>query len=171
MAQFIGIIAFCLAVWSFQQNEHKKIVLLQLLANICFALHFYMIEAYTGALLNLIGAVRSVVFVCKDKKWASSNWWLVFFSLICIAAGVYTWNGIPSILPIIAMVLTTVAFGIPNPKLTRLVAFPSSPLWLIYNLINQSWGGLATEVFNMLSILIGMMRFDRKKSDDKNITK
>ena len=167
MAQFIGIIAFCLAVWSFQQNEHKKIVLLQLVANLCFALHFYLIGAYTGALLNLIGAVRSVVFVCKDKKWASSNWWLVFFSFICIAAGIYTWKNAASVLPIIAMVLTTVAFGIPNPKLTRLVAFPSSPLWLIYNVLSQSWGGVATEVFNMLSILIGMLRFGRRKKVTK----
>jgi len=70
-------------------------------------------------------------------------------------------------LPIIAMVLTTVAFGIPNPKLTRLVAFPSSPLWLIYNVLSQSWGGVATEVFNMLSILIGMLRFDRRKKVTK----
>jgi len=165
MAQFIGIIAFCLAIWSFQQNEHKRIVLLQLLANLCFMVHFYLIGAYTGALLNLIAAVRSIVFVCKDKKWASSNLWLVFFSLVCVGAGIYTWEGIPSILPMVAMVLTTIAFGIPNPKLTRLMAFPSSPLWLIYNVLSQSWGGVATEAFNMLSILIGMLRFDRKKKD------
>ncbi|MBE7036703.1 MAG: YgjV family protein [Ruminococcaceae bacterium] len=163
MAQVIGIIAFCLAVWSFQQNEHKKIVLLQLLANLCFTVHYFMLAAYTGALLNSIGFARSIVFIFKDKKWASSNWWLVFFSLVCVGAGVYTWNGPLTLLPMSAMILTTVAFGISNPKITRLLSFPSSPLWLIYNLVNQSWGGVLTECFNMGSIIIGMLRFDRKK--------
>lgn len=165
MAQLLGIIAFCLAIWSFQQNEHKKIVFLQLLANLCFTVHFYLIGAHTGALLNLIGFARSIVFVCKDKKWASSNLWLVFFSLLCVAAGIYTWQGLLSVLPMLAMILTTIAFGINNPKLTRLFSFPSSPLWLIYNFFNQSYGGMLTECFNMGSILIGMLRFDRKKKN------
>ena len=163
MAQIIGIIAFCLAVWSFQQNEHKKIVLLQLLANLCFIIHFYLIGAFTGALLNFIGFVRSIVFLCKNQKWAAGNFWLVFFSLLCIAAGIYTWQGPLSLLPMMAMVLTTIAFGIESPRLTRLFSFPSSPLWLIYNIINGSWGGALTECFNMASILIAMFRFDRKK--------
>ena len=163
MAQVIGIIAFCLAVWSFQQNEHKKIVLLQLLANLCFTVHYFMLEAYTGALLNSIGLARSIVFIFKDKKWAASNWWLVFFSLVCAGAGIYTWDGFLTLLPMSAMILTTIAFGINNPKKTRLLSFPSSPLWLIYNLVNQSWGGVLTECFNMGSIIIGMLRFDRSK--------
>jgi len=80
-----------------------------------------------------------------------------------VGAGVYTWNGPLTLLPMSAMILTTVAFGISNPKITRLLSFPSSPLWLIYNLVNQSWGGVLTECFNMGSIIIGMLRFDRKK--------
>lgn len=163
MAQIIGIVAFCLAVLSFQQNEHKKIVVLQFLANACFLTHYFMIGAYTGALLNFIGALRSVVFMCKHQRWASSNLWLVFFSLLCVAAGIFTWQSPLSLLPMVAMVLTTVAFGIDNPKITRLLAFPSSPLWLIYNVANQSYGGALTEIFNMTSIIIGMLRFDRRK--------
>ncbi len=165
MAQFIGIVAFCLSVWSFQQNEHKKIVLLQLLANGFFVVHFYLLGAYTGALLNSIGFVRSVVFMCKRQKWASSNWWIVFFCVLCVAAGIYTWESWLSFLPLLAMIFTTVAFGINNPKLTRRLSFPSSPLWLIYNVVNQSWGGALTECFNMTSILIGMLRFDRKNKN------
>jgi len=167
MVQIIGIIAFCLSAWSFQQNEHKRIVLLQLLANLCFVIHFYLMEAYTGALLNLIAALLSIVFVCKNQRWAASNLWLVFFSLICVAAGIFTWQGPSSIMPMVGMILTTVAFGINNPKLTRLIAFPSSPLWLIYNILHRSYGGALTEVFSMTSIVIGMLRFDRRGQDKK----
>ena len=163
LGQILGLIAFVLSVLTFQQNTHKRIVLMQLLANTCFAIHFYLIGAYTGALLNAIGLARSAVYICKDQKWASSDWWIVFFSALCVAACVYTWQGPLSLLPVCAMILTSIAFGIDNPKRTRQFSFPSSPLWLIYNLVNHSWGGALTECFNITSIIIGMLRFDRKQ--------
>ncbi len=163
MAQFVGIVAFCLAVWSFQQNEHKKIVMLQLLANACFAIHFYLIDAYTGALLNALGLVRSFVYYMSGKYKISPVPGIIVFSVVFIVAVMYTWEGYISLLPLAGMLVTTVAFGIRNPKLVRRIAFPSSPLWLIYNIVNFSAGGILTESFNMLSIIIGALRFDRKK--------
>ncbi|MBR5236903.1 MAG: YgjV family protein [Clostridia bacterium] len=163
IAQILGIFGFILSVLTYQQNTHKRIVAVQLAAGICFTTHFYLIEAYTGALLNAIGVLRSLVYLFKDKKWAASNLWIVFFSLLCTGACIYTWSGVLSLLPAIAMIFTSVAFGVNNPKLTRQLSFPSSPLWLIYNLINRSYGGVLTEVFNIVSILVGMLRFDRKK--------
>ncbi len=164
-AQTFGILGFILSIITFQQNEHKRIVTMQFLANTCFAIHFYMLGAFTGAVLNAIGIVRSFVYYHKDKKWAASNGWIVVFSLICVGAGVLTWQGPLSLVPMAGMILTSVAFGIENPKLVRRVAFPSSPLWLIYNVFNSSWGGVLTEVFNILSIIVGVLRFDRKKHD------
>ncbi len=162
MAQFLGIVAFCLSILSYQQNEHKKIVIFQFIMNICFMTHYYLLEAYTGAILNTIGVLRNVVFMFKEKRWAKSNLWIVFFSICCILAVAFTWDGIISFLPMTGMVLTTIAMGVNNPKLTRAFSLPSSPLWLVYNLINKSYGGVMTEVFNMTSIVIGMIRFDKK---------
>lgn len=163
LTQLLGIAGFVLSVITFQQNTHKRIVALQLAANICFMVHFSLLGAYTGGLLNAIGAVRSLVYLFKEQKWAASNLWIVFFSLLCVGACIYTWSGPLSLLPAAAMVLTSVAFGINNPKLTRRLSLPSSPLWLIYNVVNHSYGGVLTECFNLISIAVGMLRFDRKK--------
>ncbi len=168
IAQTLGIFGFILSIISFQQNTHRRIVLMQLLANICFMSHYFLLgpDTYTASLLNAIGAARSLVYCFKEKKWASSNLWIVGFSILCVIVSIFTWVSPLSILPTVAMVLTTVAFGIKSPKLVRLVAFPSSPLWLIYNLINSSLGGALTEIFNMISIFIGFLRFDRKKKSE-----
>ncbi|MBQ2696747.1 MAG: YgjV family protein [Clostridia bacterium] len=163
IAQILGILGFILSIISFQQNTQKRIVLMQFLANISFCIHFYLIGAYTGSILNGIGILRSFVYYFKDKKWASSNLWIVFFSLVFVVAGIFTWQGMISVLPTVAMILTSISFGIKNPKLVRRISFPSSPLWLIYNVINRSLGGVLTECFSMISILVGMYRFDRQK--------
>ncbi|MBE7035314.1 MAG: YgjV family protein [Ruminococcaceae bacterium] len=163
LAQILGIAAFCFSVLTYQQNTHKRIVAMQLLAGTCFTIHFYLLSAYTGALLNAIGVIRSLVYICKDKKWASSNLWIVFFSMVSTAACMYTWEGPLSLLPTLGMIFTSIAFGINNPKKTRLFSCGSSPLWLVYNLVNRSYGGVLTEGVAIVSILVGMLRFDRKQ--------
>ncbi len=162
-AQALGILGFILSIISFQQNTQKRIVLFQFLGNVSFCIHFYLIGAYTGSILNGIGIVRSFIYYFKDKRWASSDVWIFVFSVIFVVTGIITWDGPLSVLPTVAMVLTSISFGIKNPKIVRRVAFPSSPLWLIYNVVKGSLGGVLTECFTMISILVAMYRFDRKK--------
>lgn len=164
-AQLLGILGFICSVISFQQNTQKRIVFMQFLANICFAVHFYMIGAYTGSILNGIAIVRSFVYCFKDKKWAASPLWMVLFSMAFVVSGIFTWESLLSLLPMASMVLSSVAFGVKNPKYVRLISFPCSPLWLIYNIVGGSVGGVLTECFAMISIIIGMLRFDRKKKE------
>ena len=67
--QFLGIMGFVLSIITFQQNEHRRMILMQFIANLCFAAHFWMLGAHTGAILNLIGVLRCSVYYFKDKKW------------------------------------------------------------------------------------------------------
>ncbi len=160
IAQIIGIIALVLAVISFQQKTHKYILAFQLAANFAFVLHFGLLGAYTGAILNAVALARSVVFVNKGKAWADNRLWLWLFCVLSVAAGVVTWQNTLSVLPILGMVCTTAAFWIKTPKYVRLCALPSSPLWLVYNFVSSAWGGVLTEVINMASIVIAIIRLD-----------
>lgn len=169
LGQVIGIIALILAVISFQQKTHKCILAFQLLANIMFVLHYGFIGAYTGALLNFVAMLRSVVFVNKGKSWADNKFWLWLFCILSVATGVITWESWRSILPIAGMVCSTVAFWINTPRYVRLVSFPSSPLWLVYNLLGKSYAGVLTEVINMTSIITAIIRLDLKEYKMNNI--
>ena len=165
IAQIIGFVALVFAMLSYQMKTQKGIVLIQIVSCTFFAVHFLMLKAYTGALLNLIAAVRSVVFANKDKKWGKSNWWIVLFSVISVVAIAFTWEGYLSLLPMAGMVLTSIAWGIEKASLVRLISFPSSPLWIIYNLKSRSTAGVLTEVFVMISIITAMIRLDIPKKN------
>ncbi len=172
IAQLIGLVAFVVAVSSFQKNSQKGILALQMVSSTLFCIHFALLGAYVGAMLNAIAALRAFVFGQKDRPWAKNKFWLVFFTVVCIAAGVLTWDTVFSALPILGMVFTTVAFWIEDPVLVRRLSFPSSPCWLIYNLVNGSWAGVMTESFVICSILVAMWRYEwshvaraRKKED------
>lgn len=163
IAQMIGFIALVVAMISYQMKTQKGIVLIQIVSCTLFATHFLMLNAYTGAMLNLIAAVRSVVFANKDKKWGKSNWWIVFFSLVCIVAVGFTWEGALSLMPMLGMVLTSIAWGIEKASLVRMISLPSSPLWIVYNFICGSTAGVLTEVFVMASIITAIIRLDLPK--------
>jgi len=63
------------------------------------------------------------------------------------------------------MILSTVGFWVKNPKYTRLIYLPSSPCWLIYNVVNLSIAGVLTEIFASSSLLIAIFRFDILKKE------
>ncbi len=163
IAQVIGFIALVFSMISYQMKTQKRIVLIQIISCTFFAIHFLLLNAYTGALMNFIAAVRSVIFANKDKKWGKSNWWIVFFSLVCVIAVGFTWESALSLMPMVGMVLTSIAWGIEKASLVRLVSLPSSPLWIVYNFICGSTAGVLTEVFVMISIITAMIRLDLPK--------
>lgn len=165
LAQIVGIIAGALCILSFQQNKHKNIIALQLSGGIAFTIHFILLGAYTGAAMNLIDILRSIVFINRGKKWADHIWWVFVFSGLCVLSCILTWIGPLSLLPMGAMILTTISFYLQSPKLVRRVALPASPLWIIYNIATKSLGGIITEAFNICSIIIAMFRHDFKSKE------
>ncbi len=167
IAQTLGFVAAALCILSFQQNKHKNIIALQLSGGIAFTLHFLLLGAYTGAAMNLVDIVRSLVFINRGKKWADHVWWVVVFSALCVISCIFTWIGPLSLLPMAGMICTTISFYLQDPKKVRRVALPASPLWIIYNICTKSYGGVITEAFNICSIIIAMFRHDLKTLQNK----
>lgn len=159
----IGVAALIVALISFQQNVPRKMVVCQLISSTLFTIHFFMLGAVVGSAINIMSAVRSLIYAQTDKKWAMHPIWTVVFTGISILIAVFLWEGWVSILPVLGAVCYTLSFRMKTSKMVRLVSLPSSPCWIIYNAINGSIPGIITELYVIISILVGMLRFDRKK--------
>ena len=174
--QIVGIFAMAFNIWSYQQKQQRFIIALQLVGSLLFTVHFFMLGAYMGGLLNAIGIIRAIVFLYKDKLKSEHFLWLVGFILVYILSYVLTFtllgkafnpkNAIVELLPVIGMTATTFAFRAKTAKTTRLLGFISSPAWLIYNIISLSIGAICCEVFSLISILVGLLRLDRTEEEN-----
>lgn len=160
IAQALGVIALIIAISSFQQNSQKRIVTFQMVSSVFFCIHFFMLDARLGGILNGIGIFRAFVFRNRDKAWASNKLWFLLFCVLFIGAGLFFWEGYISLLPILSMILTTIAFWIKNPRTVRFVSAPASPLWFIYNFVFKSYPGMLTETFVFTSIAVAIVRYD-----------
>lgn len=154
-AQTIGFIALAVAILVFQNNDRRKMLYLQLLAALLFAIHFGLLGAWTGVAMNLIGGLRSAVFMRTQRRV-----WLYGFMIIFIVAGGVTWQSVYSILPIIGMLTGTIAFWMQSASWIRYHALISPPAWFVYNAIVGSYPGMIAEVLIFTSIIIGIERFD-----------
>jgi hypothetical protein len=94
---------------------------------------------------------------------------MVIYTVACIA----TWEKWYSVLPLIAMLLTTVSNWLQSERKIRFLTFPNSPCWLVYNILNNSVAGIITEIFVMSSLIIAIIRYDlikpKKKEKAENV--
>lgn len=172
ISQLIGLGGFALKVYSFQGKDKNAIIRCQLLAVGLFALHFWLMGAYSGFLLNCINVFRSVFFLKNNRKRKGD--FLRIFVLVCMYVLLFIWvcsryngavevyNIIIELLPIIGMCLITISYAIRNPLGIRLIALISSPLCLVYNYSKGSVGTVLAEVFSIISSLIGIVRYNVK---------
>ena len=178
IAQAVGIVAMSMNILSYQGKKQSTIAAFQLFGTCLFSISFFMLEAYTGALLNAIAAVRCVVFLNKKRLHADHPWWLVGFTVACLASYALSFiafgkepsaqNLLIELLPVGGMVLTTIGFQKKDAKSVRIYCLINSPLWLTYNIVNFTVGGICAEVIGTTSIIIGYLRLDTKKRRERD---
>ena len=159
--QGIGFLALFFVILSFQKRERQALLWVMLIGLLLFVAHFSLLNAWTGSFMNLIEV--GIVFVSFKKDtavWARWRFWPHIFILSYILAGFLTFKILSDILPIIAQIFGAVAVWQKNPHAIRFIMLIPRPLWFIYNFIVGSYAGMVTEVFILLSVVVGIIRFD-----------
>lgn len=175
ITQIIGIFAMAFNIWSYQQKQQKHIIALQLVGSTLFSLHYFMLGAYMGGLLNAVGIVRALVFLYKDQLKSDHVLWLIGFICVYCVSYVLTFtalgkewnalNGIIELLPVIGSTAITLAYRSKNAKSTRLLGLIVSPSWLIYNIVFLSIGAICCEMLSIISIVVGFFRLDKNTKE------
>ena len=69
--QAIGGLGVLASIISFQCKKHNSILTFRTLNEFMFAIQYFLLGAYTGMAMNLVGCVRNIVFtkqVAQNKK-------------------------------------------------------------------------------------------------------
>ncbi len=168
ISQVIGIIAAALLLLSYQQKTHKGIVTMQIFSGLLFSVQYFMIGAYEGLAGNIVGMLRGCAFYFRGKsKLADSIICPTFFAVLGALAGAVTYTSPASLLPMAAIIISSFVLWNTKTQQLRILTFPTSFMWLIYNIICSSYSGIITEVLNEISIAIGLFRFRNKKENKR----
>ena len=65
--QAIGIVAMAMNIIAFQFKNKRTLLMLICVGSTLFSINMLMLGAITGGIMNILGAIRSLVYVNKDK--------------------------------------------------------------------------------------------------------
>ncbi len=165
LAQIIGLFAVITFLLSYQQKKRKNIILWNAISRVLYIIQYFLLGAFEGAALDILGTVSSVAAQKKDTKIIKK--YLVLFivgvNLLILAVGLLLYENIFSLFPIAGVILHTSAFWITEEKIIRVVSFIGSPFWLVYNLASFAYGSAIGDILTMVSIGTAIYRYDIRK--------
>lgn len=163
LIQLIGFVGLATSILAFQFKKHRGIVLCKMSSELIFALQYILLGAWTAAVLDGLSVIRNTLYTNFVKRGRSTLPVIIGFGLFVVVTGIVTFDGWLSLLPIAAKLLTTISYGMKNEKLLRFITLPSCIMWSIYNLQVGSFGGALGDTLTLVSLLIGIYKFDIKK--------
>lgn len=159
MAQILGAIGICLLLATFQFNNRRIILRIQMASGLVWATQYILLGAFTGSALNALMAGRNYLFDRYPHK--QIIFWFSLIAIVC--AGLLTWQGPISLLPLAGGSFATIAMWQSNPRHIRLLMLAVPPFWFIYNLLVGSYFGMLGDTITFCSVLVGIYRFDIQK--------
>ena len=163
IASIVGIIGIGANIIIYQQKSGKKLLLFKLISDFLWALHYILFSANSAAIIATINIFREFVFFSKEKRWAKSKLWLVFFLFCSIISAIFTYKSLYNILPAIASILSVISFWRSNPNTSRIFAYPISISMLTYDIFCLSYMGIINEILTLLSTTIGILHYKKEK--------
>jgi hypothetical protein len=161
--QIIGLLAVATFLLSYQQKKRKNIILFNVISRCLYILQYLLLGAFAGAVLDIMGAVSSVIAGKKHTHFIKKHTKLILIimnsSIIAVGGFIAFVNkSWIDLFSIAGVLLHTSAFWINDEKIIRRVSLLGSPFWFIYNFLSRAYGSAVGDIFTMCSIIIAMIR-------------
>ena len=160
VAQILGFVGTVIVVIGMQQKKYKHIVICKIGNELFSAIHYLLLGGYTGMLANFASCLTNGCYYFRIKKGKTTMPFQIVFATMFVIIGALSWHGPISIFVVLAKLISSVALGIKNPRIIRMLNLISNPCWLIYNIYVGSIAGMVTDTLVTISVLIAVIRLD-----------
>ena len=162
--QIIGILAVIISFLTYQMKTQRGILVMLSCATVLFCIHYACLGAMVAVVLNIVGIIRNMCYYHNDKKILSSKVVPVILAAVMGIFSIFTWEGYHSAFFVVGLMLNTLAMGYFNPQNLRKSLLLTCSLIFIYNAFTLSIGGMINETVAIISAIVGLVRFRKKKT-------
>lgn len=168
VSQIIGIVAVALYLFSFQLKKSRQIILATCISNGLYVLQYFLLGAFSGAVLDLLSTVFS--FFAGKKNDPRFRRYIKVISVTIIALIIVVGLTLTivqkkwiEVLPVAGALLQTGGLWFNNEQTIRKFALAGAPFWLIYNFISQAYGAAIGTLLTIISIIVSLVRYWKVK--------
>lgn len=175
ISQVFTIIMYILLGVTFYVKERKSVLILNFIATISIAIAYSLLGAWTGLAMCIVVIIRNTIFLLDEKKNGKRETInktdiiiLVTLYSISIIFAIFSYDGIFSLLSVLATLLNTYSVWQKDIKIYKLLGIPTGILWILYNIYIMSIFGIISESLLLICSTSGYILEKRKnKTIDK----
>lgn len=169
--QIIGLLAVATFLLSYQLKTRSNIIACNVTSRCLYILQYLLLGAYAGAVLDILGAISSVLAGKKHTHFMRKHIKIILpaVTTVMVAAGVSIAvlnRSYLDLFSLVGVLLHTSAFWMERERGIRIVSLLGSPFWFVYNFLSRAYGSAVGDLLTMGSIVIAMVRY--RKTDASN---
>ena len=171
IAQIAGFVAMGFGMYSYQMKHRTGILIFQTLSNVFWLIQYLLLGRYSAVAANVIGAMRNVIYMFRGRlRFADSRLVPILATVAVVISGAITYGSPIDVLPIVAMVIASVAFYMKREQLIRILSLGIAISWFTFGLLAGSFAGMISDGVTFIVILISVIRFARASSPEPKIS-
>ena len=163
-AQIVGFIALSFMCLSYQKNNKKDFLFIQIIANIFYGLQYFLLNAFSALASNIVSILKTGIFYKYEKNNKKiSITFLLIFEILFIIFGFLTYNNLYSIIPIFVACIYTYGTWQKNLKIIYSIGILVALLWILYNYIVGAYVAIIGSFIELFSSIIGLTKIVKNK--------
>ena len=166
LPHILGYAGVLCLVLSFQANQKKNIMIMQVIGRVLFIGQYILLSAFEGAAQSAVCMVCALFFMNRDCVDKRNIKWLVLINLLAVCFTILWWKSWFSLFAMIGAILQNIAFAMKKPRVVRILTLVCLPFWFTYNFSSRSYASMTSDGLTLISVLTGIVRFDILKQKE-----
>ena len=165
LSQLFTILSYVSLVFTYQSKKRIHILVLSVLSKVACCIAYILLKAYTGFAMCIIALIRDMVFMIDENRNGKRDVitrkdivFLIILYLITIISAVFTYQGLYSLLSVMATILFTYSIWQKKTKVYKLLGIPVGIMLIAYNLCVKSLFGVTLESALLIASTVGFIR-------------
>ena len=178
LSQVFVIFHYVMLGTTYLLTSRKKILIFSLISLALNGVSFIFLSAWSGLATVCIAITRNIIFLIQNKirkteKPNKVTWvdWLILAVLyiISIVSAVFTYDGIFSLLSVIATMVYTLSVWQKNVKAYRILGVVASAIWIGYYVFIKSIFAVILETVVLVIEIISVIKYIKKEKNNLTI--
>lgn len=177
LSQIFVVLSYALLGATYLLKNRKLILSFSLMAVVCNGIGFFFLDAWSGLAMSGFAILRNVIFMIQNKYYKTEKiiWldWLILGFLVVVSAlfAVFTYDGLLSLLSVVATMTYTVSVWQKNINVYKILGVVASVLWVAYGIFIKSLFSIILEMVMLIVEIVGIVRdLKNKKTVADNVT-
>ena len=167
LSQIFVILSYAMLGTTYLLSNRKQILIFSLLSLVFNGVQYIFLSAWSGLAMVGVAIIRNIIFLVQNKvrKTENSNkitWvdWLILAVLyiISIVSAMFTYDGIFSMLSVIATMVYTLSVWQKNVKVYRILGIVSSVIWVGYGVFIKSIFAIILELVVLIVEIVSVVK-------------